>query len=288
VRTATCLAALSFGLAAFAQAPLTITGAALQTYEDGPAIDAGKVFRAGELAYGSFFVRGFARKSTGEANSEDTLLALSYEVKVTDPEGTPIQAPQTGKLRDTIRTEDKNKDWTPKVRFMVTMPPAPPSGTYRIDLRVTDELGGKEAREQIPFEVKGYNAPRVSELTVANFAFQRTERVNEGPLANPAFKVNETVWVRFDVAGFALGEKNRYDVALGLAVLDATGKVLFEQPGAAELAEAPEYPKRAVPGALSVKIAPGTGKAEYQFRVTVTDRTSGKTAEKTGRFTVVD
>ena len=251
--------------------------------EDGASVT-GRIFRSGEYAYGSFFVNGFARKPAPEQSSEDVLISLEYQVRVLDPEGVPIQKEQSGQVRDRIREQDK--DWRPKIRFQLLLPPAPPSGTYHVEIHVKDDYASREATAQIPFDVKGYDAPKVSELTIANFRFQRTDRANEAPLASPSYSIGDSVWVRFDVGGFQLGPKNRYDVALGLAVLDSSGKVLFEQPDAVQLSEEPEYPKRGLPGVLSVQVAPGTAKAEYQFRVTAKDRVGDKTAEYTGRFRV--
>ena len=41
-----------------------------------------------------------------------------------------------------------------------------------------------------------------------------------------------------------------------------------------------------VPGALSVRIAEGTPKTAFQFRVKVTDRVGGETVERIGQFRV--
>ena len=268
---------------AYGQA-LSIQNAALQTREDGPAVEAGRQFRAGELAYGSFLVGNFQKKPGPDPAAEESIISLSYRVEALDPAGLAIQAPVTGKIEASVRREDK--DWRPKVRFQLLMPPLPPSGTYHVDAWVKDEFAGKEARVRIPFEVKGYDVAAADKLTLANFRFQRTERASEGAWTSAVYHVGETVWVLFDATGFQLGPKNRYDLTYGLAVLDAAGKVLFEQDLATELAEEPDYPKRGMPGALSVRIADGTGKGTYQFLVRVKDRVGSETVEKTGKFTV--
>jgi hypothetical protein len=268
----------------YGQTTLAIQNAALQTQEDGAAVAAGRLFRAGELAYGSFSVANFQKKASTDPAVDETTILLSYRVEALDPAGVAIQAPQAGKIDATVRKEDK--EWRPRVRFNLLLPPAAPSGTYRIEGFVKDEFAGKETRVTIPFEVKGYDVAPADKLTIANFRFQRSERASEGAWDPATYRVGETVWVLFDATGFKLGPKNRYDVAYGLAVMDGAGKVLFEQDGVAELTEEPEYPKRGLPGALSVRVAEGTPKTAFQFLVKVTDRVGGETVERNGKFTV--
>ena len=269
---------------AFSQTGLAIQNAALQIQEDGAAVAPGRLFRAGELAYGSFSVANFQQKPGPVPEAEENIISLSYRVEAFDGAGVAIQALQVGKIDATVRREDK--EWRPKIRFQLIIPPLPPSGAYRVEAWVKDEFAGKEARVQIPFQVKGYDVATADKLTVANFRFQRTEKVSEGAWTPAVYHVGETVWVLFDATGFKLGPKNRYDLAYGLAVLDAAGKVLFELEDVADLAEEPAYPKRAVPGALSVRVAEGTPKSTFQFRVRVKDRVGGEIVDQLGKFMI--
>ena len=269
---------------AYGQTALSIGNASLQMSEDGPSVEAGRLFRPGELAYGSFTISNFKQNPGADISKDDPLISLSYRVEVFDPLGIAIQPSKEGKVAVEMRREDK--DWRPKVRFELIVPPLPPSGTYRVEAWVKDEFANKEATHTIPFEVKGYDVATSDKLTVSNVRFQRTDRTSEDGMPSPVYHAGEFVWALFDVSGFKLGPKNRYDVEYGLAVLDGTGKVLFEQDPAAQLNEEPDYPKRALPGALSVQIAAGTPKTKYQLRLRVKDRVGDQTTEHVGDFSV--
>jgi len=90
----------------------------------------------------------------------------------------------------------------------------------------------------------------------------------------------------FQVAGFTLGEKNRFAVGYGLKVLNEQGDVLFTQEEAASDEGEPFYPRRLLNGALTPSITEGVTPGDYLLEVTVTDKGGGKTATAQGRFRV--
>ncbi len=55
------------------------------------------------------------------------------------------------------------------------------------------------------------------------------------------------LWARFDITGFKYGEKNRYSVEYGLAILRETGEQVFAQPAAADDSHESFYPQHYVP-----------------------------------------
>ncbi len=259
-----------------APAPLAIVNATLHQYEDGPRLEAGHRFIPGETVFFSFQVRGYGK-------SKQELVHLRYEIAAVDADNIPIVETERGEVRTELAPQDK--DWLPKIRRSFILPPHAWPGTYRILARVRDELTGQQAALEVPLTVEGRRVEPSPTLVIRNFRFLREERDTE-PLIPPVYRPGASLWARFDITGFKIGDKNRIRVAYRISILSAEGKLLYTQPDAAVEEDAPFYPKRSVPGLVSLQIQPGTPAGTYLMAVTVEDQVGAQTFEAREAFRI--
>jgi uncharacterized protein YfaS (alpha-2-macroglobulin family) len=166
----------------------------------------------------------------------------------------------------------------PKARFSVRVPPSAASGAYRIRIQVKDELGGGETSGEVSFAVRGHRVEPSETLVLRNFRFLRGEE-DGPPLPVAAYRPGDTLWARFEITGYKLGEKNRYQVEYGVSVLRPTGEVLYTQPSAASEKDETFYPRRYVLGALSLNLDANLAKGDYVLMVTAKDLVGNQTSE---------
>lgn len=273
-----CLGTEVLAFSAAPPKPLSIQNVALSQYEDGPNLPASSFFVPGETIFFSFQVSGY--RPTGE---DDQRIQLSWQMDAKDPAGIPIVEPQTGKIAAGLSSEDKN--WMPKVRQTIQVPPFAPPGTYRIGMLVKDEIAGAEIRKEVEFQVHGQVVEPSPALVVRNVHFYRGEE-DKAPLAVAAYRPGDTVWLRFGIVGFKLGEQNRFDVGYGITVLRASGEALFEQVEAAVEKDQSFYPRRLVPAALSLNLTKDLRPGAYTVVLTADDKVGGQKAEARQTFTV--
>jgi hypothetical protein len=258
-----------------AEEPLTIVNAAIRQVEDGAPLPPGFTYTPGEILFFSFQVAGY--------KAADDKVHISYEVNAVDAKGVRIMEPVKGDVEATLAPQDK--EWKPKVHPEIPLPALAGSGTYKIVARVTDDIGKTEASKEVPFEVRGHNVEPSDTLVVRNFRFYRSDE-DPNPLANPAFRRGDSVWARFDITGYKFGEGNMVEVAYGIAVLNSEGKVLFSQDQAAVEQGGSFYPKRFVPGQMSITTQSNMRPGEYYIVVKVEDRIGNQKAESKEKFTV--
>jgi hypothetical protein len=255
---------------------LAVSYIAVHQFDGGPALPASYTFVPGETVFFTFTVEGFKASETDQ-------IKLSYVARAIDAQNVPLVPPFTGKLEAELAPEDKN--WQPKARHDFLLPTYLTPGAYRLAVSVKDELAGTEAALELPLRVRGRAIEPATALTARNFRFLRTEEDGEG-LAAAVYRPADTVWARFEITGYKLGEKNRFQVDYGLAVLSPSGKVLFSQPQAATEQEEPFYPRRWVPGLLSLTGRADTKPGEYTLVLTVRDLIGKQTSESRHPFRV--
>jgi hypothetical protein len=245
--------------------------------EDGPAVPPTFTFVPGQLIFLSYEVAGFKV-------SDEQKIHLSYKMDVLDPKGVRLMETDANVLDTTLAEEDKN--WKPKMRQQILIPPLAPSGAYKIAIQVADDLNKTStASQEIKFEVRGRDVEPSGELAVRNFHFYRGEDDRE-PLATAAYKPGDTLWARFDIVGYRFGEHNSVDVDYGIAVLAPSGKVLFAQEKAAEEKSYSFYPKPYVPGSMNLSLQNTIRPGQYAIALTVRDHAGNQTCEAKGAFTV--
>ena len=254
--------------------------AALHQFEDGPLLGPAHAFLPGESVFFSCRLTGY---QTAVAADEQRSVKLAWKLQVTDPAGVPLAPETSGQIAEPLSRQDKN--WLPKFLYSFVIPAFAPGGTYHIKVSAQDQTAGSDLTSTLDFQVRGHPVEPSSTLTERNFHFVRGE--NDGPPIDPAvFHPGETLWARFDITGFRYGEKNRYSVEYGLAVLKESGEQVFAQPMAAADANESFYPQRYVPGALSLNITPEVPAGSYTLVVTMADKVGGQAAEARGSFRI--
>jgi hypothetical protein len=253
---------------------------ALHQYEDGPLLPSSYEFLPGETIWFSARIAGFESQPAGDNRN----VKISWQVGVTDPTGVAVEVPRTGRLDESLRSQDK--DWVPKFVVSFLLPSFVPGGAYHIPVTVKDELAGSEISGSLEFHVRAESIEPAASFVIRNFRFLRNETDAEALRQPVVYKPGTTLWARFDMAGYKFEANHKFSVDYGLAVLNADGKELFAQPEAAAESKESFYPQLRVPGALSLKLDPNVPAATYTLVVTVHDKIGGQTAEQRETFRV--
>ena len=255
--------------------PLAIVNASLRQMEDGAPLPPGFTHAPGEVLFVSFQVAGYTAR--------DDKIHLSYEISAFDPKGVRLLEPIRGTVEAALAPQDK--EWKPKVHPEIALPPLAGSGTYKIVARVADDVAHTEAAKEIPFEVRGHEVAPSDTLVVRNLRFYRAEE-DPNPLADAAYRPGDAIWTRFDIIGYKYGEGNFVDVSYGVAVTNAEGKVLFAQEQAAVDRGGSFYPKRYVPGQMSLTTQTNMREGDYYIVVKVEDRVGNQKYEARQKFSI--
>ena len=253
---------------------------ALHQYEDGPLLASSYQFLPGETIWFSVRIAGFESQPAGDNRN----VKLSWQVGIVDPDGVAVEPPRTGRLDESLRSQDK--DWVPKFVVSFLLPSFVPGGTYHIPVTVKDELAGSEITGGLEFSVRAESIEPAASFVIRNFRFLRNETDAEALRQPVVYKPGTTLWARFDMAGYKFEANHKFSVDYGLAVLNADGKELFAQPAAAAESKESFYPQLHVPGALSLKLDPNVPPATYTLVVTVHDKIGGQVAEQRETFRV--
>lgn len=243
--------------------------------EEGASISPTYQYTAGELLYFSFRIAGYT--------AQKDKVNLRWQLVAVDPDGLLLMAPLNGAIEEELSFNDKN--WLPKVSQTLPLPAQMPPGTYRLKLHIADEFANKSIDTEVGFNVGGKPFPVVKGLTILNLQFLRAPEDRQ-PMERAVYHAGETLIARFDLAGFQLGEKNRFEVDYGLAVLNADGKVLFTQDHAASETNAPYYPQRLLKGELTLNLQAGVRPADYMLQVKVRDHVANADTVAEAKFAV--
>lgn len=263
-----------------AQPKLAFERLALHQYEDGPLLASSYEFLPGETIWFSARVAGFESQPAGDNRN----VKLSWQVGIVDPAGIPVEAPRTGRLDESLRTQDK--DWVPKFIVSFLLPSFIPGGNYHIPVTVKDELAGSEISRSLEFHVRAESVEPSESFVIRNFRFLRNETDTEALRQPVVYRPGAMLWAKFEMAGYKFEANHKFSVEYGLAVLNADGKELFAQPQAAAESKESFYPQLRVPGALSLHLDPNVPAATYTLVLTVRDKIGGQTAEQRETFRV--
>jgi hypothetical protein len=263
-----------------AASKLSFERLALHQYEDGPLLPVSHDFLPGETVWFSARVAGFESQVVGDNRN----VKLSWQVGIVDPDGVAVEALKTGRLDDSLRTQDK--DWVPKFVVSFLLPSFIPGGNYKILVTVKDELAGSDISGELAFHVRAESIEPSTSFVIRKFRFLRNETDAEALRPPVVYRPGSTLWARFEMAGYKFEANHKFSVDYGLAVLNADGKELFAQPEAAAESKESFYPQLRVPGALSLHLDPNVPPATYTLVVTVRDKIGGQTAEQRETFRV--
>ncbi len=253
-----------------------IARAVISQSEDGPAIENGAAFQAGDIAFFSFQVENYKIGPTGK-------IQLTGHIEVFDPKGTPIIPRDEQAIGTSVSEEDK--DWKPKLRMQIQIPSIAPPGNYKIKFDATDQQTRQTAASEVAFPVSGKGVEPARALTIRNLGFYRSQD-DENALKTVAYRAGDILWVRFDVTGYKYGEQNSIDVAYDVAVLAPDGKQLFAQEDAAVEKSQAFYPQPWVPGAFNLSLQSTMHEGTYTLVITAKDGMGKQMAESKAEFRV--
>jgi hypothetical protein len=272
---------LAFGCLA-ADKPLAIVHAVFSTSEDGPPEASDEEYFPGETIHFSCQAEGFRKvDKPKDVGKQD--VSLKFQIEVRDKSGALLKPVQEGKIETTVTPEDKN--WMPKLRETISVPPLADTGEYAVLVKLSDELASVNVEKSAVFHVKGREVASSDSLIVRNFRFLRTED-DEKPLPVAAFRPGDSVWARFDMTGYKLGDKNQVDIEYGLTVLREDGSVVYTEPQAADQKTQTFYPQRYQPGVLNLNLAKDQPLGKYTIVLAVRDNLGKQMYETREIFSV--
>jgi hypothetical protein len=272
----------SVWLAGAADKPLAIVHPVFSTSEDGPAEASDEEFAPGETIYFSCQAEGYRKMDKPDDYGKQNVL-LKFQIEVRDKGGALLKPVQDGKIETTVSQEDK--DWKPKLRETVVIPPLALTGEYTVLVKLSDELASASAETRAMFHVRGRDVEPSDTLTVRNFRFLRGED-DDKPLPVAAYRPGDSVWARFDMTGYKLGDKNQVDIEYGLTVLRDDGSVAYTEPQAANQKLQTFYPQRYQPGVLNLNLAKDQPLGKYTIVLAVRDNIGKQMYETREGFSV--
>ncbi len=251
-----------------------IANAGIHQTEDGALAGTNPVFVPGETIF-------FSCRLADYQVSPERKIAIQWEFSAVDASGVPIVEPSSGTIRTELALEDK--EWKPKIRQTVLIPPMAESGRYKLKFSAKDELGGVVASIEEPFTVRGHPAETSAALEVRNFRFYRTEEESARPLAIAAYRPGDTVWARFDITGYKLGPDNLRDVAYTVSVTGPGGRVLLPPSEPTVDKTKSFYLVKYVPCVIGFNLQKNLHPDEYTILIKAEDRLGNQTYD--GSFT---
>jgi len=269
-------------LAIAADKPLAIINAAFSTSEDGPPEASDQNFVPGETLYFSCRAEGF-RKVDKPNDYGKQSISLKFEIQVRDKSGALLKPVQEGKVETTVTQEDK--DWMPKFRETIVVPPLADTGDYAVLVKLSDELAKASVEKTAVLHIHGRDVAPSDTLIVRNFRFLRNED-DEKPLPVAAYRPGDSVWARFDMTGYKLGDKNQVDIEYGLSVLREDGSVAYTEPTAADQKVQTFYPQRYQPGVLNLNLAKDQPLGKYTIVLAIRDNIGQQMYETRETFSV--
>jgi hypothetical protein len=258
---------------ALAQPNLQIVQTALHQFDGGPVMPKPATYQPTELLF-------FTGKVAGYKKGPKEAVSLEWEAQAFDDKGVALAPSKKQPIQAELSEEDKN--WLPVIRLDMELPQTASCRNCLLKLQVRDLVAGTSAKAEVPFAIQGLEVQPSDELVVRNFRFQRAE-TDQNPLKDPAYRPGDEIWGRFEITGFKYGEKNLVQVEYGVSVFRPSGKLLYQEPKAATANESSFYPRRYLPGVLSMKLDSKVPPGEYPLVLEVRDLIGNQKTEM--RFT---
>lgn len=250
--------------------------------EDGPPEASDENFVPGETVYFSCQAEGYRKLDKPDDFGKQNI-SLKFQIEVRDKSGALLKPIKEDKVDTTVTQEDKN--WMPKFRDAIVVPPLADTGEYTVLVKLSDELAKTTEEKRAVFHIKGRAVAPSDTLTVRNFRFLRNED-EDRPLAVAAYRPGDSVWAKFDMTGYKLGEKNQVDIEYGLTVLREDGSVAYSEPQAANQKIQTYYPQRYQPGELNLNLAKDQPLGKYTIVLAVHDNLGQQMYETRETFSV--
>ena len=274
------LASGCLGLAA--DKPLAVVHPVFARSEDGAPEASDEDFVPGETVYFSCQAEAYRKLEKPDDYGKQNI-SLKFQIEVRDKSGALLKPVEDGKIETTVTQEDK--DWKPKLRETIVVPPLAETGEYAVLIKLWDELAKATAEKSAVFHLKGRDVAPSDTLVVRNFRFLRNED-DIKPLPVAAFRPGDSVWARFDMTGYKLGDKNQVDIQYGLTVLREDGTVAYTEPQAADQKISTFYPQRYQPAVINLNLAKDQALGKYTIVVAVRDNVGTQAYEARETFSV--
>jgi hypothetical protein len=259
-----------------AQDQFVIQRAVIQQLEDGPPVGPNQDFIPGETVFFSCFIDGYKL-------NDGKRVQISYHIEARDPMDVPIIAEIQDKVEAQLQEQDKN--WRPKIRQEILVPPFAPPGKYAVRIAAKDEIGGKTAVHEVTFSVRAREVAPSDTLVVRSFGYYRGEN-DQKPLEIAAYRPGETLWARFDITGYKFGPGNKLDVSYQISVSTAEGRELFRQVEPTVEQTESFYPRRYVPCMINLNLQQNIAPGSYKVTVDAKDAIGDQTTQLSGTFQV--
>ena len=167
----------------------------------------------------------------------------------------------------------------PKGRESILVPNPAPGGSYSIHIKVTDLNSKDTATADTKFIGSGRpSLPPRQGLLIRSFAFYRTEE-DPQPLASPTYRSGDSMFARFQIAGYKYGTGNAIDANYGISIVGPAGNVMYTQDPAVEEKSSSFYPKPYVDSNMSLSLNPGTKPGEYTLVINAHDKVGNQATE---------
>jgi hypothetical protein len=208
---------------------------------------------------------------------------LRWLIYATDPDGRLLWEPLNGAIGEEVTHNDEN--WLPRVNQTLPLPPQLPPGPYKLLIKVTDEHGPSSIEHVVDFQVGGRPLPAPEGFSILEAAFYRSDQ-DASPLTEAVYRPGDPLFLKFQLAGFKLGEKNRFEVEYGIQVLRPSGKEMYAEPRAASESDSPYYPKRVMNGVVSLNLSADLTPGQYAIVINARDVAGQASSETTVSFRV--
>jgi hypothetical protein len=255
---------------------LTVNRPVAAQFEDGPPLGALRLI-PGEVLYFSFFADGF-RKSADTRRVE-----LTGHVQVLDPNG--IAVAPTEEILIVTDLSEEDKDWKPKLRAAVSLPPIAPPGVYKVKYDVVDQQSEQTASGESTFGVEAKFVAPSGILSVRELNFYRNQD-DTTALITASYRAGDIVWVKFYITGYKYGAEHSIDASYDVELLGPDGASIMKKEDAAMEKSMAFYPQPYIPCVFNLSLKPAMTHNVYTLVVTAHDNMGKQTATATSKFQV--
>lgn len=230
-------------------------------------------YKRGDEVYTRYEIAGFTTDSQGQIHLVDSAVPL-------DPNGLEVYAPWKN-TTDRVSGETK----TVKNSFWFDLPPYAPAGTYKVLIKVHDNVKNTDTEQAPTFTVEAPPLPASTKLEIRDLQLSLSEN---GPPANPpALQPGGTVYMSGKVAGIQFRD-DKADTRLAFQVFGPNGQKLLDNPNFLTLNDAYPYhpPTFFINISGHLTLPSDAAKGSYTEKYTLTDAVSNATANYELKFEV--